>query len=68
MNHKSIENAKDPLLSKALPALKRAALQARKIASQTDTAIVIMQNGKKQRIPMGEVSESQASYQTENKK
>lgn len=59
MNHKSIENAKDPLLSKALPALKRAALQARKIASQTDTAIVIMKDGKKQRIPMGGVCENQ---------
>ncbi|MBL1276199.1 MAG: hypothetical protein COB30_008930 [Ectothiorhodospiraceae bacterium] len=51
MNKKPIEQAKNPLLCKALPALERAGHQARKIAFQTGTAIIVMQNGRLQRIP-----------------
>ena len=63
MNNRPIEKAKNPLLKLALPALERAARQARKLAVQTGTALVVMQDGRLQRIQPGEVSEAVADYQ-----
>ncbi len=68
MNRKPIEQAKNPLLSKALPALERAALQARKIAAQTGTAIIVRQDGVVQRIQPGAVQEPRSDYQAEKDK
>ncbi len=66
MNKKPIEQAKNPLLRQALPALERAALQARKIALQTGTAIIIMQDGHRTKVPMSGVHEQQPDYQAGN--
>lgn len=44
MNTQDLANAKDPDLRASLAALQRAALLARKIAMQTDTGIVIVQD------------------------
>ena len=63
MNKKSIKQAKNPLLFKALPALERAAKRARRIASQTGTKVIIMQDGHKQRISIGGVHEPSVDYQ-----
>jgi hypothetical protein len=68
MTNKPIEQARNPLLRLALPALERAALQARKIAAQTGTALIIMREGQLQRIQPDAVKETPASYQTEHKK
>lgn len=41
MTPKPIEQARNPDLRAAMPALRRAALQARRIAAQTGTALVV---------------------------
>jgi hypothetical protein len=64
MNKKPIEQAKNPLLCKILPALERAALQARKTAFQTGTAIIVMQDGILQRIQPDGIREPRADYQS----
>ena len=46
MNPKPIERAKDPLLARALPALKRARQRAIELAIATDTGIVDWVDGK----------------------
>ena len=46
MNPDDIANAKDPDLQGALAALQRAAQQAREIAIQTNTGIVVVKDGK----------------------
>ncbi|MFT7460577.1 MAG: hypothetical protein ACI909_003265 [Planctomycetota bacterium] len=53
------------MLRLALPALERAARQARKVASQTRTALVIMQDGRLQRIYPNEVPEADTKYHDE---
>ncbi len=45
MNVRPIEEAQDPDLRGSLKALKRAAARAREIAIQTNTAIVVSENG-----------------------
>jgi hypothetical protein len=55
MKPKDISEAKDPNLAAALIALRRAAALARKIAIQTDTHIVIMENGQLIRIGADEL-------------
>jgi len=50
MKNKSIEQAKNPLLARAYPALVRAAEQARKLAMQTGTKIVVMRAGRIQHL------------------
>jgi hypothetical protein len=45
MDPKPIEEARDPLLAKALPALRRARLRAEEIARATNTAVVYVVNG-----------------------
>ena len=42
----SAEPREDPDITNALPALRRAARQARKLARQTGTEIVVIRNGK----------------------
>ena len=48
---KNIQEAKDPDLRASAAAMNRAAEAARKIAIQTDTALVIVKDGKLTRIP-----------------
>ena len=50
MNTNDISNAKDPDLRASLGALRRAAQQARKTAIQTETDLVIVKDGRMQRI------------------
>ncbi|GBU09589.1 hypothetical protein AwWohl_07270 [Gammaproteobacteria bacterium] len=45
-----ISKVKSQFIRDSFTALKRAALEARKIAIQTDTAIIIMQEGKITRV------------------
>jgi len=51
MTQQDLSKAKNPDLRASLVAMKRAAQAARKIAVQTDTAIVVVQDGKLMRIP-----------------
>jgi hypothetical protein len=44
MTQQELAKAKDPDLRFSLQAMRRAALQARKIAIQTETSIIIVQN------------------------
>lgn len=46
MNKKSIETAKDPKLRSSFAALKQSAQDARRIAAQTGTSIVVVVDGK----------------------
>ncbi len=46
MNTKPLSEAQDEDARHALAALQRAAVQARQLAVQTQTAIVVMRNGK----------------------
>lgn len=45
MNKQPIENARDPDLRLSVSAMQRAALSARQLAAQTQTAVVVMRNG-----------------------
>lgn len=45
-NPKPISEAKDPDFRGAMAAMQRAALQARDIAKQTNTPLIILQDGK----------------------
>lgn len=51
MNTKDIREAKDPDLRASLVAMQRAADLARTIAIQTDTGIVVVENGQIVHIP-----------------
>lgn len=69
MNTKPVEQAKNPLLTKVLPALERAAEQARKIAMQTGTDLVVMENGKIRHITFAKntgVAENPVNYQAKD--
>ncbi|WP_297469938.1 hypothetical protein [Acidithiobacillus sp.] len=44
MTQQELAKAKDPDLRSSLQAMRRAALQARKIAIQTETSIIIVRN------------------------
>lgn len=57
MNANDISNAKDPDLRASLGALRRAAQQARKTAIQTETNLVIVKDGRMQRISADELRE-----------
>ena len=46
-----LSKAKSPALRGSLAAMQRAAQQARKIAIDTDTALVVVKDGKLLRIP-----------------
>jgi sensor histidine kinase regulating citrate/malate metabolism len=51
MKAQDLSKAKSPELRASLAAMERAAAMARKIAIQTDTALVIVRDGKTIRIP-----------------
>lgn len=51
MSRVDLSQAKNPVLSGSLAAMRRAALLARKTAIQTDTEIVLVRAGKLVRIP-----------------
>lgn len=55
MNDKDLSHAKDPDLRNAMDALKRAGELARKIAIQTDTDLVIAEEGRLVHIPAEEL-------------
>ena len=55
MKSSDLSQAKDPVLRGSLPAMRRAALLARKTALQTDTEIVLVRDGKPVRIPAAEL-------------
>lgn len=55
MNDNDISNAKDPDLRASLGALRRAAQEARKTAIQTETSLVIVKDGRMQRISADEL-------------
>ena len=55
MNANDISNAKDPDLRASLGALRRAAQQARRTAIQTETHLVIVKDGRLQRISADEL-------------
>lgn len=55
MTQKDLSKASNPDLRASMAAMQRAAAMARKIAMQTDTAIVIMRDGKLVRITADEL-------------
>ncbi|MDE2420200.1 MAG: hypothetical protein KGO49_03325 [Gammaproteobacteria bacterium] len=55
MNTKPISQAKDPDLRNAQAAMNRAGQAARKIAIQTNTALVVVRNGQLREIPASEL-------------
>ena len=67
MNANDISNAKDPDLRASMDALRRAAQQARKTAIQTETSIVIVKDGRMQRISADELRQ-QAEAEEASKK
>ena len=62
MKSEQLNEARNPLLPAAMVALKRAALKARQVARQTQTAIVITRGGKIERITPYEVQEPTQGY------
>ena len=68
MSGNDISNAKDPDLRASLDALRRAAQQARKTAIQTETNLVIVKDGRMQRISADELRrQTEASKTPVNK-
>jgi hypothetical protein len=55
MNSNDLANAKDPDVRAALGALRRAAQSARKTVMQTNTHLIIMKDGRMQRIAASEL-------------
>jgi hypothetical protein len=64
MSTKDISNAKDPDLRASLGALRRAAQQARKTAIQTETNLVIVKDGRMQRISADELRQQANTEKT----
>lgn len=52
-----LSKAKNPDLRASFVAMQRAAQQARRIAVQTDTALVVVKDGKLLRIPAAQLRE-----------
>jgi hypothetical protein len=61
VNRDEVASAKDPDLRSALTALRRAALLARKTAIQTGTHLVIVQQGRLQRVSAAELAQQEAN-------
>jgi len=59
---KELGNARNPLLPSALTAIQRAALKARQLARDTQTAIVIEQDGRIERIEANMIQEPGQPY------
>ena len=55
MNPKPISQAKDPDIRNAQAAMNRAALAARKIAIQTNTSVIVVENGQLRKISASEL-------------
>ena len=55
MTPQDLSKARNPDLRASLAAMQRAAEQARKAAVQTDTAIVVVKDGKLLRIPAAQL-------------
>ena len=64
MSTKDISNAKDPDLRVSLGALRRAAQHARKTAIQTETNLVIVKDGRMQRISADELRQQANTEKT----
>ena len=64
MSTKDISNAKDPDLRASLGALRRAAQHARKTAIQTETNLVIVKDGRMQRISADELRQQANTEKT----
>ena len=60
MTQKELSKAKNPDLRASLVAIKRAAQLARKVAMQTDTAIIVVKDGKLVRIPAEQLRADQS--------
>lgn len=61
MNADDLTKAKDPDVRAALGALRRAAQAARKTAIQTETNLVIVKDGRLQRIGAAELTQQAAA-------
>ncbi len=61
MNANDLAKAKDPDVRAALGALRRAAQSARKTVMQTNTHLVIMKDGRLQRIGAAEIALQEAA-------
>jgi hypothetical protein len=61
MTQPELSKAKNPDLRASLVALQRAARMARQVAIQTNTAIVIVQNGKLVRISAEELRKAEGT-------
>lgn len=55
VTQEDLSKAKNPDLRASLAALRRAAAQARKTAIQTDTALVVVKDGRLVRIPAAQL-------------
>ncbi len=55
MTQQELSKARNPDLRASLAAMQRAAKQARQIAIQTRTAIVVVEDGKVRRVPAAEL-------------
>ena len=64
MNANDITTAKDPDMRAALGALRRAAQLARKTVMQTNTHLIIMKDGRLQRISASELALQEAAETT----
>ncbi len=62
MTSDQLNKARNPLLPAAVIAIQRAALQARQVASQTQTAVVISRDGKIERITPAKIQEPPQVY------
>jgi hypothetical protein len=58
MTKKDISEAKDPDLRASVAAMRRAAELARKTAIQTDTSLIVVENGQLIRIPADALREA----------
>lgn len=61
MTQADLSQAKNPKLRGSLAALRRAAAQARQTAIQTDTAIVLVKDGKTVRVTAAELRAGEGS-------
>ncbi len=65
MNPLPLELSDDPDLRLSFPAMRRAARRAREIARQTNTCIVVGEQGQVLRIPPDELDRIEAAWKTE---
>jgi len=61
MTQQELSKARNPDLRASLVAMRRAAEDARRIARQTNTAIVLVRDGKPVRIPAEQLREEQGN-------